>query len=163
MPIDKHMSGSNIIKPANQVNYRCFSSTCWSNQCNTFSRAHFEVHTLEDWMPRLIFKHNILKLHFPFNRWKFIGVFCVFNFDRFVHGFKNTFQIGKSVNHFVIDIRNVQNRLPETGSIVSHGNQGTKFNDWLNPEYSRHINKSRDNLGNIIHRKPDPVRADNTL
>ena len=157
VPVQQQPSAVDIVEPGNQVDHSGFSRAGGAYQGDGFSRPHLKVEIFQDIHGAVIRERHIFKGDVALDRRQLRRIRSVVHSDRLVDHFENTLQIRHCVDKGVIQVGQVQDRLPEPPGIGRDGDQGADL--YLRPKHHQpyKIHGAHHPSGDIVHGVPHQV------
>ncbi|MNC01790.1 hypothetical protein D3C75_491450 [compost metagenome] len=121
LTVNQDAAAGKIVEAGDQVDDRSFARTCRSDKGDAFACPDIEGDILQDVQARIIGEGDVVEGDLAPDRQQFIRSRYIAYRNRFIQRFEDTLQIGDSINEVVVQVREIQDRLPETGCVGAHG------------------------------------------
>ena len=156
--VQHHLTAGEVIEPADKIDHRGLAGPRRPHQGHALTLPHGEGEVLQNIDARLVGEGHVTELHLAPDGGQRLRAGQIVHHHRFVHGFKNAFQVRDVIDEHVVDVGQVGDGLPEAADILPHGQQHAEgYHGAANPVHASDVHHGEDDLADDFGREPHGV------
>lgn len=118
--VDQNLAVGQVVEARDQVDDRGFARARRTDEGDAFPGLHVEVQVFQNVEAWIVGKRHVVELDIALHRRQFLCPRHIADRHRFVQRLEYPFKVSDGVNEVVVQLRQVQDRLPEPGRIAAH-------------------------------------------
>jgi len=154
--VNQNAAVRDIIEARDQVDDGRLAGTRRADQRDAFACLDVEAQSLKDVNSRIVRERHVVEGDLAADRRQLASIRDVADGHRFVERLEDALQVCDGVNEAVVDVRQVQDRLPEPPRVTAHGeDDAVRHLRRVQHEQSYEIDGRGDDRRQVIHRERD--------